>query len=121
MITITAEQLAAAAAWAETGEDMADVTLRADDRMLLVSQGDEYAAFDTGGEPGSEEYLQAAPLDAETPATPDAPVATVAGVMNRLARIPMDTGVWCENAEAGPGLVTEIIPGWGPAGQVMIR
>lgn len=105
MITITAEQLAAAAAWAETGEDMADVTLRADDRMLLVSQGDEYAAFDTGGEPGA----------------PAAPLGTVAGVMNRLAQIPVGTEVWCENAETGPGPVTEIIPGWGPAGQVLIR
>jgi len=62
-VQITPEALAAAAAWAEPGEDMADVRLLADDRMLLVSQGDDRAAFDTGGEPGSDEYLEVAPLD----------------------------------------------------------
>lgn len=181
-----------AADWAETGEDMAAVTLRADDRMLLVSQGDGYAAFDTGGEPGSDEYLAVAPLDPEdaeieglSPAgvrqvvliagmlrdqrlfpedgMPDGSLElldraaaawqeavaaeacdddgdkagpykadparlgepqqyTIVSLMNRLAEIVRpDTGVWCENAETGPGPVTEIIPGWGPDGQVMIR
>ena len=62
-LSVTAEALRAAAGWATPGEDMAPVELLVDDRMLLASQGDERAAFDTGGEPGSEQYLAAAPLD----------------------------------------------------------
>jgi hypothetical protein len=62
-VTITPESLAAAAAWTVPGDDMAEVLLLVDDRMLLVSQGDDRTAFDTGGEPGSDEYLEAAPLD----------------------------------------------------------
>jgi len=62
-ICITPEQLAAAASWAQPGDDMADVYLLTDDRMLLITQGDDRAAFDTGGEPGSDEYLRVAPLD----------------------------------------------------------
>lgn len=62
-LSCSAEQLKAAAAWATAGDDMAAVELLADDRMLLVSQGDDRAAFDTGGEPASEEYLAVAPLD----------------------------------------------------------
>jgi hypothetical protein len=62
-IVITPDQLAAAAAWAETGEDMAEVTLLADDTMLLVTQGDDRTAFDTDGSIGSDEYLELAPLD----------------------------------------------------------
>jgi hypothetical protein len=62
-LSCTPEQLRAAAAWATLGDDMATVELLVDDRMLLVSQGDDRAAFDTGGEPASEEYLAVAPLD----------------------------------------------------------
>ena len=62
-IQITAEQLQAAAEWATAGENMAPVELLADDRMLIVTQGDERTAFDTGGEVGSDEYLAVAPLD----------------------------------------------------------
>jgi hypothetical protein len=62
-LSCSAEQLRAAAAWATPGEKMAPVELLVDDRMLLVSQGDDRAAFDTGGEPASEEYLAVAPLD----------------------------------------------------------
>lgn len=62
-IRITAAQLQEAAAWIEVGEGMADVELLADDRMLIVSQGDERTAFDTGGEVGSEEYQRLMPLD----------------------------------------------------------
>jgi hypothetical protein len=61
-ITVTCEQLTAVAAWAEPGDDMADVFLLVDDRMLLAEQGDDRTAFDTGGEPGSDEYLAVAPL-----------------------------------------------------------
>jgi hypothetical protein len=43
--------------------------LLADDRMLLVEQGDERAAFDTDGSPGSDEYLAVAPLSRENPGT----------------------------------------------------
>lgn len=62
-ISITAEQLKAASRWAEDGENVAAVELLADDRMLIVTQGDERTAFDTGGEVGSEEYVSLAPLD----------------------------------------------------------
>lgn len=63
VIVITPEQLAAAAAWAMPGEDMAEVTLLADGTMLLVTQGDDRTAFDTDGSPGSDEYLELAPLN----------------------------------------------------------
>jgi len=46
---------------------------------------------------------------------------TVVQLMNRLSQIDRDTEVWVENAETGAGPVAEIIPGWGPDGQVMIR
>ena len=46
---------------------------------------------------------------------------TIADLMNRLAKLDRATEVWVENAETGHGPVTEIIPGWGPDGQVMIR
>lgn len=62
-IRCTPETLRAAAAWVEVGDGMADVELLIDDTMLLVTQGDEQNGFDTGGEPASEEYLSAAPLD----------------------------------------------------------
>ena len=62
-VLITREALAAAAAWAAPGDDMADVTLLIDDRMLLVGQGDDFTGLDTGGEPASAEYLETAPLD----------------------------------------------------------
>jgi len=62
-VEVTSHQLLAAARWATPGDDMAPVELLADDRMLLVTQGDDRAAFDTGGEPASEEYLAVAPLD----------------------------------------------------------
>lgn len=65
-ISVSAEALKAAAAWATAGEDMAAVELLADDRMLLVTQADDRAGFDTGGEPASDEYLAVAPLDRET-------------------------------------------------------
>lgn len=61
-IRITPEQLKAAADWA-LGLHMADVELYADDRMLIAEQGDERMAWDTGGEPASEEYLAICPLD----------------------------------------------------------
>lgn len=62
-ITITAEQVAALAAWVGMdGPDAAAVELLVDDRMLLAEQGDDRMAWDTGGEPASDEYLQAAPL-----------------------------------------------------------
>lgn len=60
-VSVTAEQLKAAASWAEEGG--ANVELLVDDRMLVVSQGDERTAFDTGGEVGSDEYVALAPLD----------------------------------------------------------
>jgi hypothetical protein len=62
-VHLTREALAAAAAWAVPGDGMVGVTLLVDDRMLLVAQGDDRTAFDTGGEPASAEYLDAAPLD----------------------------------------------------------
>jgi hypothetical protein len=62
-ITLTRSALHAAARWATAGENMADVCLLVDDRMLLVYQGDDRAGFDTGGEPASDEYLAVAPLD----------------------------------------------------------
>ncbi len=63
-IRTTPEQLQAAAAWVcSTDAGGADVELLADDRMLLVEQGDDRAAWDTGGEPASDEYLDVAPLD----------------------------------------------------------
>lgn len=63
-IRVTAEQLIEAGKWVEPGPDQAAVELAVDDRMLVVNQGDERAAFDTGGEPSeSEEYLKRAPLD----------------------------------------------------------
>lgn len=62
-ISTTAEQVAALAAWTHRGPDAAPVELLVDDRMLLAEQGDERMAWDTGGEPASSEYLQAAPLD----------------------------------------------------------
>lgn len=47
---------------------------------------------------------------------------TIVQLMNRLAQLDRgDTEVWVENAETGPGPVTEIIPNWGKDGQVMIR
>ena len=50
-IIITTDQLHAAAAWAETGEHMAAVTLTTDGGGLLrVSQGDDGAAFAADGE-----------------------------------------------------------------------
>jgi hypothetical protein len=49
-IIITSEQLTAAAAWAVTGPDMAQVTLTDDDSGLLrVRQGDDGAAFAADG------------------------------------------------------------------------
>jgi hypothetical protein len=72
-LRITPAQLKAAAEWAMDGFDIgdapADVQLLADDRMLLVEQGDERAAFDTDGSPGSDEYLAVAPLSRENPGT----------------------------------------------------
>lgn len=67
-LRITAEQLHAAGEWVadNRGENFAAVELLADDRMLLISQGDDRAAFDTDGSPGSDEYLAAAPLDRAT-------------------------------------------------------
>lgn len=62
-IRITAAQLQESAAWVEGGEGMADVELLADDRMLIVSQGDDRIAFDTNGLVGSEEYQRLMPLD----------------------------------------------------------
>lgn len=62
-IAITRAALRAAAKWAETGRSFGDVYLLVDDRMLLVYQGDDRAAFDTDGSPASEEYLAVAPLD----------------------------------------------------------
>lgn len=62
-IAVTPAQLKAAADWCQNIEHAAAVELVADDRMLLVEQGDDRAAFDTGGEPGSDDYLAVAPLD----------------------------------------------------------
>lgn len=78
-VEVTAEQLRAAADWAEEGQ--APVRLLADDRMLLAGQGDERAAWDTGGEEGSEEYLSAAPLDP----SPRARARDLAGQISVLA------------------------------------
>jgi hypothetical protein len=55
--------LRAAANWVTAGKNMADVFLLADDRMLLVYQGDDRAGFDTDGSEASEEYLAVAPLN----------------------------------------------------------
>jgi hypothetical protein len=68
-VRVTPEALQAAAQWAEP--EMAAVELLVDDRMLIVSQGDERAAFDTGGELASDEYLAVAPLDRGERATDD--------------------------------------------------
>jgi hypothetical protein len=46
---------------------------------------------------------------------------TVLQLMNRLADFDPATEVWVENAETGAGPMTEVIPRWGPDGQVMIR
>lgn len=62
-IQITGEQLKAAAAWCEAGQNIAGVELLVDDRMLIVTQGDERTAFDTDGSVGSDEYIALAPLD----------------------------------------------------------
>ena len=66
-IRVTPEALKAAADWIVAGENMAEVEIVVDDRMLLVEQGDERNAWDTGGEPASEDYLANAPLDRRTP------------------------------------------------------
>jgi len=62
-VQLTPQALRAAAAWAETGDGMADVGLRADGRALVVSQGDDETGFGAGGEPASEDDPEAAPLD----------------------------------------------------------
>lgn len=66
-VRVRPEQLKAAAEWAASGDDAADVLLLVDDRMLVVYQGDDKTAFDTGGEQGSDEYVSLAPLDREAP------------------------------------------------------
>lgn len=67
-ICVTAEQIAALAAWVGCdGPDAAGVELVVDDRMLLAEQGDDRMAWDTGGEPASDAYLAAAPLDPAPP------------------------------------------------------
>jgi len=49
-IRVSTEQLRAAAAWAEPGEGMDAVGLSTDkDGRLLVTQGDEFAAFAIDG------------------------------------------------------------------------
>jgi hypothetical protein len=62
-LTITVATLREAAKWAMPNPNAADVYLLADDRMLLVYQGDARVGFDTDGSPASEEYLAVAPLD----------------------------------------------------------
>lgn len=62
-IRTTPIQLKKAGEWVSVGENMADVELCADDRMLLAEQGDDRMAWDTDGSEGSEEYLSLAPLD----------------------------------------------------------
>lgn len=68
-IRIRPEQARALGEWVSVGPGMADVALLADDRMLLAEQGDDRMAWDTGGEPASAEYLDAAPLDKRTTPT----------------------------------------------------
>jgi hypothetical protein len=79
-IEVTAEQLRAAAEWAEVGGT--PVQLCVDDSMLIAGQGDEKMAWDTGGEKGSDEYVALAPLD-------PSPTATRAGepLGERIARM----------------------------------
>lgn len=66
-IIITPAQLRKAAEWVDDSADGADIELLVDDRMLVVGQGDDKTAFDTGGEPGSDEYIALAPLDRSHP------------------------------------------------------
>jgi hypothetical protein len=62
-LSLTPEALRAVAEWAHVGDDAAPVLLLVDDSMLIAEQGDERAAWDFDGSPGSEEYLALAPLD----------------------------------------------------------
>jgi hypothetical protein len=62
-VQLTPQALRAAAAWAETGDGMADVGLRADGPALVVSQGDDATVFGISGEPASPDHPEAAPLD----------------------------------------------------------
>lgn len=60
-INVRPEQIIKLAAWVTPGEDMRDVELAVDDRMLVAVQGDELMAWDLGGEEASEVYLDANP------------------------------------------------------------
>ena len=62
-VQLTPQALRAAAAWAETGDGMADVGLRAGGRALVVSQGDDATGFGASGEPAGLDHSEAAPLD----------------------------------------------------------
>lgn len=60
-INTTPEQIKAVAAWCYDGEHPAGVELAVDDRMLVAQQGDDLMAWDTGGEPATDVYLDANP------------------------------------------------------------
>lgn len=62
-IIISPAQAKALGAWVEDGLYSADVELCVDDSMLVAGQGDAKAAWDRGGEPGSDAYVALAPLD----------------------------------------------------------
>lgn len=60
-INTTPAQIKAVAAWCYDGEHPADVELAVDDRMLVAQQGDDLMAWDIGGEPATDIYLDANP------------------------------------------------------------
>lgn len=62
-IEVSAAALRCAGIWVDTGKESAPVQLAADDRMLVVAQGDDKTAFDLDGSVGSDEYVALAPLD----------------------------------------------------------